>query len=138
MKNLSIKTINPNSKISFSNTSSFDINSLMTINNSYEDSIRNFSADNLIKHNKEKREKLLNIYNKYYAQCIEKIQLYNNAGKFDLIFEIPDKIIDNVNYIPLYCLEFIETKLKDNFLDTYKINNNTIFITWKYIESNKK
>jgi len=137
MEKLSIKTICPNARIGNSKSSVIDIDSMMSINNSYEESIKNFSAEYLIKSNREKREKLLIIYNKYYANCIEKIKLFHNAGKLDLIYEIPDKIINNLDYISKYCMDFIETKLKNNKIDTFRIDNKTIFITWKYIESFK-
>ncbi len=138
MDNLSIKNLVPDLKVSNSKSSVLDINSIMTINNSVEDSIKNFNAEYLLKSNKEKREKLLKIYNKYYANCIEKIKLFHNAGRLDLIYEVPDKILENLDYIAKYCMDFIEIKLKQNFMDTYRIDNKTIFITWKYIESSKK
>ena len=137
MDKISIKTLVPDTKVGNSKSNILDINSLMTINNSYEDSIKNFNAEYLIKTNKEKREKLLALYNKYYAHCIEKIKLFHNSGKLDLIFDVPDKIPDNADYIPKYCMDFIETKLRQNYMDTYRIDNKTIFITWKYIESHK-
>ena len=135
---LSIKNLVPDVKIGDSKSSILDINSLMTINNSVEDSIRTFNADYLIKTNKEKREKLLQIYHRFYGNCIEKIKLFHNAGKFDLIYEVPDKVTDNLDYIAKYCMDFIEIKLKENYIDTFRIDNKTIFITWKYIESSKK
>ncbi len=138
MDKISIKNLVPDTKIGDSKSSILDINSMITINNCMEDSIRTFSADYLIKTSKEKREKLLKIYNKYYAHCIEKIKLFHNAGKFDLIYDVPDKVTENLDYIPKYCMDFIEFKLKENYMDTYRIDYKTVFITWKYIESSKK
>ncbi len=138
MDKISIKNLVPDTKIGDSKSSILDINSMITINNCMEDSIRTFSADYLIKTSKEKSEKLLKIYNKYYAHCIEKIKLFHNAGKFDLIYDVPDKVTENLDYIPKYCMDFIEFKLKENYMDTYRIDYKTVFITWKYIESSKK
>ena len=138
MDKISIKTLVPDTRIGNLKSNILDIDSMRTINNSYEDSIKNFNADYLIKTNKEKRENLLKIYNKYYANCIEKIKLFHNSGKFDLIYDIPDIVPNIINYIPKYCMDFIEFKLKENYIDTYRIDNKTIFITWKYIESHKK
>jgi hypothetical protein len=138
MNNISIKNLVPDVKIGDSKSSILDINSLISINNSVEESIRTFNADYLIKINKEKREKLLLIYHRLYSNCIEKIKLFNNAGRFDLIYDVPDKIADNLDYISKYCMDFIEIKLKENYIDTFRIDNKTIFITWKYIESSKK
>ncbi len=138
MDKISLKNLVPEVKIADSRKSQFDINSLLSINNNIEDSIRNFNADYLIKSNRDKREKLLKIYHRYYANCIEKIKLFHNGGKMDLIYEVPEYITDNPDYLSKYCLDFIEIKLKQNYIDTFRIDKKTIFITWKYIESAKK
>jgi hypothetical protein len=138
MDKLSIKNLVPEVKVGDSKSSILDIKSMVTINSSFEDSINNFNADYLIKTSKEKREKLLKIYNKYYANCIEKIKLFHNAGKVDLIYEVPHSIPESIDYIPKYCMDYIEKKITDNYMDTFRIDNRTIFITWKYIESSKK
>jgi hypothetical protein len=138
MDKISLKNLVPEVRIADSKKSNFDINSLLSINNNFEDSIRNFNADYLIKSNKDKREKLLKIYHRYYANCIEKIKLFHNAGKMDLIYEVPEYLSENPDYLSKYCLDFIEIKLKQNYIDTFRIDKKTIFITWKYIESAKK
>ena len=138
MDKISLKNLVPDVKIADSKSNQFDVGSLISINNNLEDSIRGFNADYLIKSNKEKREKLLNIYLRYYANCIDKIKLFHNGGKLDLIYEVPEKLTENQDYISKYCLDFIDFKLKQNYLDTYRIDKKTIFITWKYIESAKK
>ncbi len=138
MDKISLKNLVPEVKIAYSKLSQFNIDSLISINSNLEDSIKDFNADYLIKSNKEKREKLLKIYHKYYANCIEKIKLFHNAGKMDLIYEVPEKVTDNTDYIAKYCLDFIEFKLKQNYIDTFRMNNKMIFITWKYIECAKK
>ena len=138
MNNISIKTLIPDANIGNLKNNILDINSLVTITNSYEDSVKNFNSDYLIKSSTEKREKLLKIYNKYYGMCITKIKLFHSTNKMDLIFDVPEKITENQDYICKYCMDFIENKLKQNNMDTFRINNRTIFITWKFIESNKK
>ncbi len=120
------------------NKSNIDIKSLMTITNSYYDHTINFTADQIIKLNKEKREKILEVYNKYYYKCIEKIKLLNNQGKIDLIYEVPEIIPECPDYIAKFCIEYMCKKLKENYFDTYMMNPTTLFVTWKYIEANKE
>jgi hypothetical protein len=103
MDKISLKNLVPEVRIADSKKSNFDINSLLSINNNFEDSIRNFNADYLIKSNKDKREKLLKIYHRYYANCIEKIKLFHNAGKMDLIYEVPEYLSENPDYLSKYC-----------------------------------
>ena len=51
-----------------------------------------------------------------------------------MIYSVPENISENI--IPKYCMDFIEHKLKQHRLDTLRMTETTIFITWKYIESN--
>lgn len=137
MERISIKTLNPNILVGNTTTSTLDIKSLITINNLNETNALNFNAEYLIRSNKEKREKILKIYMRFYNQCIEKIKLVHNSNKTDIIFDVPESVMENIEYVPKYCMDFIETKLKQNYFDTYRMNYKTIFITWKYIESSK-
>ena len=134
MDKISLKNLVPEVSISDSKKNTLDINSLVIIKNSYEDTIKNFSPQYLIKSSKEKREQVLKIYNKYYGSCLEKIKLFHNSGKTDMIYSVPENISENI--IPKYCMDFIEHKLKQHRLDTLRMTETTIFITWKYIESN--
>ncbi len=140
MNNLSIKTLIPHAKINNFNTNSLNIESLKSIvssNNSiYDYSIKTFNKNTLLNEKFEKRNRLLKIYYKYYGICIEKIKYNNKLGKTDLIFTVPDRIIDCNDYISKYCLEFISQKLENNKLNTVILDNTIIFITWKFIESN--
>lgn len=115
----------------------FDVNTLANIKNS-NDSTLHFNINSLIKIRKEKREKLLETYIKYYNRCIDKIKLLNNRNISDLFYEVPTNVPDVYGYKSIDCIEFISNKLKTFYMDTYKINNYTIFVTWKYIEANKE
>lgn len=114
-----------------------DVNTLASIK-SNTDINSNFNIDSLIKIRKEKREKLLETYIKFYNRCIEKIKLLNNRNITDIFYEVPTNVPDCYGYKPIDCIEFISNKLKIFYMDTYKINNNTLFITWKYVEANKE
>ncbi len=148
MDKLSISTIlqrddvynkhNKNGSSGNNNRNNLDVRSLMTITNSYYDQNLNFTAEQIIKTNKEKREKILEVYNKYYYKCIEKIKLLNNQGKIDLIYEIPEVIPETPDYVAKFCVDYISNKLKTNYFDTYIMNPTTIFVTWKFIEANKE
>jgi hypothetical protein len=135
MDKLNIKNLTQNESYDFKD---FDINSLSNVGlaNSY-DNILKFNADILIKKRIEKREKLLNIYLKYYKICVEKITQQNNVNKYDLFFNVPNYIVECPEYNGKNCILYIQEKLKNNHFDTFIIENNTIFITWKYLELNK-
>ncbi len=114
-----------------------DVNTLSSMNK-LNDSASNFNIESLIKVRKEKREKLLETYIKYYNMCIEKIKALNNRNILDVIFEVPSHVPECYGYKSIDCIEFISNKLKLLYMDTYKMNINTLFITWKYIEANRE
>ena len=95
-----------------------------------------FNSQTLIKANIIKREQLLDTYMKYYNWCIEKIKIFNSRNQVDLLFNVPLFIPECPSYSPVKCIEFIDRKLKKLHFDTYQVNMNNLFITWKYLESN--
>lgn len=117
-------------------TGIIDVKSLLSIKKSYDD-IYLFNPDQLIKSRIEKREKILSTYMKIYKSCLEKIKMFESMNRVDMVFEIPQYMVDTLNYNPNDCLDYIRNKLTELFIDTYKISNKLIFITWKYIELNK-
>lgn len=97
----------------------------------------NFNVEFLIKRREENRIKLIKEYQSYYSKCLQKIEIADKLQKTDLLFTV-DKYVYNC---PLYnshdCIKYISEKLIENYFDTYQINDNTIFITWLYIEANR-
>jgi hypothetical protein len=137
MNNLSITNLVNNNSSAYNVTNgNLDVQSLMSIKNSH-DRVKEFNPDVLIQRRIDLRNKLLEIYTRYYDKCIENIKLVNNQNRNDLIFEVPKKISDCPEYFPIFCLNFIEQKLKDNFIDVLRVSYCSIFITWKFIELNK-
>lgn len=139
MDKININILVPNDHVrdeSYSN-GTIDVNTLANMKNSNDNAIH-FNIDSLIKIRKEKREKLLETYIKYYNRCVDKIKMLNNRNITDIFFEVPTNVPDCYGYKSIDCVEFISNKLKIFFMDTYKINNYTLFITWKYIEANKE
>ena len=139
MDKININILVPNDHVrdeSYSN-GTIDVNTLANMKNSNDNAIH-FNIDSLIKIRKEKREKLLETYIKYYNRCVDKIKMLNNRNITDIFFEVPTNVPDCYGYKYIDCVEFISNKLKIFFMDTYKINNYTLFITWKYIEANKE
>lgn len=130
MDKISIQTLVPNATVS-EKKYGLDINSLLNIT---KPNNQNFSSEQLIHIKNIKREKLADAYNTFYNKCIDRIKLLNNMDKTDLFFDVPLFLPECPNYNPSDCIEFLETKLRFHKFDTLKININTLFITWKYIE----
>lgn len=113
-----------------------DLNSICVATSN--DIIQNFTSGDLIKTRNEKRKKLLEEYQNIYRVCLEKIKKQDPLFITDIIFEVPDIIYSNADYKSENCLEYIEKKLNDMYIDTYRLSSNSIFITWKFIELHKE
>jgi hypothetical protein len=95
-----------------------------------------FDIRKIILAKEEKRKKLCENYNKFYKQCINKIDIATSLGKSDLLYSVTKRIKDIPEYSSLDCLKYIEKRLSSLYMNTLIINNTTIFITWYYIEAN--
>jgi hypothetical protein len=137
MNKLSIESLIQNNVKISKVSGGLDVYSLINTKSSYDD-IHTYNADILIKSRLDKREKKLNTFLRHYGRCFENIKMLNNSNKTDAIFAVPDIEPDCHGYHPTECVEFIENKLKEKFMNIYRMNYKTIFITWKYIEFNKE
>lgn len=112
------------------NSSILDVRSLV---NDKDDS---FDIRKIILAKEEKRKKLCDMYDKFYKRCLEKIEIAITHGKTDLLYHVPYKLNNFPQYNSYTCLDYIERRLKSQYMDTYIHNANIIFITWYYIEAN--
>lgn len=96
-----------------------DFNSMKLLNNIYD------------RRNK-KRNWLVDVYN----QCCAKIQDADDLGLTDVIFTLPEIIVESSMYKHREAIEFVSKHLREQKLDTYIINERNLFITWKYLELN--
>lgn len=133
MENISVKTLCPDAYIETKNNKVFGIDNIIMANDKQE---KQFNINKLIKVRKQKRKKLLENYVKLYNDCLINIESVNDINKTDLYFNVPEKLIDCPDYNSNDCIEYIENKLREQFIDTLKINDNTIFVSWLYVELN--
>lgn len=140
--NVDMLTTNMNTCFSTNNKNNLydktNINVDTIINMSNGNKQNNFSIDYVIRMKRKKREKILETYIKYYNNCLEKIMMATSRDYNDLIYEVPLSVPDCHGYNPIDCIEFISNKLKQQYMDTYKINKLSLFVTWKYAEVNKE
>jgi hypothetical protein len=136
MDKLSVQTIVQDNIKVCEGKGGLNVYSLANLKKSYDD-VHSYNAETLIKIQHDKREKKLDTFIKYYSRCFETIKILNNKNMTDMIFDVPDKVPECPDYNPIDCMDFIESKLKEKYMDIYRINYKTIFITWKYIEFNQ-
>ena len=97
-----------------------------------------FSIDQLLKEQEERKMIVIKEYKKYFNMCLKKIKSANKLGKVDMDFSVPDSIYRCPNYNSVDCLLFIDERLKKLYLDTYIYSLNQMYVSWKNVEENRK
>jgi hypothetical protein len=91
----------------------------------------------LYKKNNKKRE-ILQKYQYYLAKCYEQIDILDDEGYIDTIFNIPE-LLDSFRFWSQDdCLSFIKKKLKKDYFDVRQIDSGSLYISWQYLEDNIK
>jgi hypothetical protein len=92
---------------------------------------KNFiNSKSLSRIHNEKKKNNIKLYYKIYKQCLDQIKIANESFKYDIFFIIPDKIngVEKINKEE--CIDFLIKKIRKNNIDTLKITNDVLFITW--------
>lgn len=113
-------------------------NALDVLSIAKQSSSKSFTVNNLIETRENTRKRILRKYMEMYEGCLKKIDIANNLKKTDLLYTVKESIPSFPEYNPNDCIDFIQSKLHECYMDTHKINRCTLFITWVYIELNKK
>lgn len=115
-----------------------DVNTLFK--NNPQNSEFTFSADSLLNGVRKRRTQLENTHDDIFKGCWSIISSANEAGLTDIIYEVPQNVVECTDYDSLECLKFIKKKLFDERISTHIIpkSRTKIFITWKDIEQKLK
>lgn len=93
-----------------------------------------FTSDILLERIKKRRVEKLSCYMNMLKYCHKRIADADNDQGTDIIFKIVESVPECKDYIPRECLEYISVKLREDDLDTTILTDNTMFITWRYLE----
>lgn len=115
----------------------FNVHTLCDVRNKKEKEKVELNIDRLINIRDERENKVLEHYTKIYESCLKKINAANELLKTSLMFSVPESIFAVPNYDTVNCIEFIETKLKNEKFDTLVINDTTIYISWLNLGKNR-
>ncbi len=97
---------------------------------------RDFDSAKLLNNIYEQRQKKRNWLVEMYNNCCVKINDVNDSGLTDTVFILPEIIVENSSYKHREAIEYISKNLRKQKIDTYIMNNKSLFITWKYLELN--
>jgi hypothetical protein len=97
---------------------------------------RDFDSAKLLNSINDRRKKKRNWLVEMYNQCCAKIKDADDTGLTDIIFTLPEIIVENSSYKHIEAIEYVSKNLRDQKIDTYIIDNRSLFVTWKYLELN--
>lgn len=97
---------------------------------------RDFDSTQLLNNILERRRKKRNWLVEMYNKCCLQIKEADNFELTDIIFTLPEIIVENSSYKHIEAIEYVSKNLRLQKLDTYIIDNRNLFVTWKYIELN--
>lgn len=136
MNNISIDNLFPNA--AKTNHEPMTVRSLYFPVNKQDPGYVDFSVENLIYEQEEKKLKVHNQYKRVFNMCLKKIKASNKLNITEIIFDIPSVVFRCPDYSEYECIKFIEERLNELCLDTLVISKNKLFISWKNVRENKK
>ena len=113
-------------------------NGKIDINTLFSDNNDNFVFDsNMLLNNAKKRKiQLEETHSKIFNSCCRTIMLANESGITDIFFDVPDNILECIDYDPKICTKYIKEKLLEHEIKSLiiKKSKTKMFITWKNLE----
>ena len=97
----------------------------------------NFNTNIMINRREKMRKKKLEIFRHMLRYCYDRIEAADADHITDIVFTVMDNVPDCKSFDPVECMEYIQEKIRCHDFDTLILNNNSMFITWKYIELKK-
>jgi hypothetical protein len=135
MDNINIDKIfgNSSGKVNSSRTNLLTVDTIVR-SNGYKMKINENDILNKIKFVKTtEKNKIVQVYEEKYIQCLTNIDSSISYGLTDIIFSVNLGCFGVPNYDSVMCLKYIEKKLKTKKFLTMIISPTEIFISWKNI-----
>lgn len=91
------------------------------------------TLDKLIQTQKEKKDNLFALYKNIANDCEDYILKANNMGKEYVFYNVPETNYSVHNYNSMDCLTFVKKVLDNINIESYIVDNRTLYIDWKNI-----
>ena len=135
---MNIETLMPSYNHNYNKSGRLDVYTISHGSKINVEPEKDFDSNELLNSIIGKRKKLRNWLVDMYNQCCYKIKEADNIGLTDIMFELPDIILENSSFKHKDAIEYISKNLREQNIDTLILKENKLFITWKYIELNKE
>lgn len=143
LKNLNIETLFSTNNNKPHTNGKLDINTLFKSNNDNQEML--IDPDSLLNGMRKRQLKLEEIHGQLFKNCWKTIMEANDTGITDIFYEVPEHIIECINYDPKKCMKFIKEKLSEQCIQSVIIKNKnknkletSMFITWVDLEKRLK
>ena len=136
---MNIETLMPSRNNNYNHSKRLDVFTISSGKQINLDPSRDFNSNDLLTNIYERRKKIRNWFVDMYNLCCTRIKDADDNGFTDLMFELPELLIDSSIYKEKECLDYISKNLREQNIDTLLLNDGRrLFITWKYIELYKE
>lgn len=113
-----------------------DKNGLMSDSRKNKKTIKS-EVDDLIQSRKQCRESKIKMYRNSLRNCIKKVNHMNKEGSIETFYKIERLVFGHPEYDFEECTEYVMMELQKMYFDVAKIEDDIIFVSWKYIEYNR-
>lgn len=90
-------------------------------------------VEDLIQSNRERRDNKIKLYRNVLRNCIMLISSKNKLHSNEMIFKISYTLYGHPEYDVDECMQYIIMELTKLKFDIYRIDRNSIYISWKYL-----
>lgn len=136
-RQLNIETLMPSNNHNYNrNKGVLDVNMISSGKSININPEKDFDSTGLLNNIIDKRIKKRNWLVDMYNKCCNQIKDANDLGLSDIFFTLPEIIVENSSYKHKEAIEYVSKNLREQKLDTFIINERTLFVTWKYLELN--
>ena len=134
LKNFNIENLFSSNESKPYTNGKLDINTLFK--NNLQDSNFVFDSDTLLNGVRKRKVKLEDTHIDIFKGCCRTITSANDTGITDIFYEVPENIIECIDYDPKICMKFIKEKLNEHNISSLiiKKSRTKMFITWKDLE----
>jgi hypothetical protein len=116
----------------------FDVETLFTNTPLNNEPDITFTSDVLLDRIHKRRIEKLKCYKQMLNYCHKKISETDSNNGTDIVVTIVDSFPECKDYNCPECLEYISSKLREEYIDTVILSETTIFVTWYNIELKKE
>jgi hypothetical protein len=132
LRSINLENLLGNNETSQHTYGKLDLNSLYKTGKNSE---HVFDSEVLLNGVKKKKAKITQTYNDIYKGCCKIIVNACDAGISDIVYEVPEYVLNCLDYDSKECLKFIKQKLLEQNISGLIISSKKIFITWFNLES---